>query len=236
MLTCRRSLAALLLFVVVAGLGLADRPAPEAPRKDEAKAVAATTPDDAGKVFHGKLLQVAREYKGYELVDGTGRWSPVACSIPFSAPVARFSASKDEETHGKKIYLLYAHFVQDIRTYIEPGKPAAVGQAIVKEAWKPEAIDPKDLKDLPAFKEFGDRGVPSAKQDGKTYYATEKKALFIMVKLDPKTPGTDEGWVYGTVTPDGKQVTSAGKVESCMRCHQQAKNDRLFGLPKEKTE
>jgi hypothetical protein len=236
MLTCRRSLAALLLFVVASGFGIADRPAAEAPRKEEAKAVPATTPDDAGKAFHDKLLQVAKEYRGYELVDGTGRWSPVACSLPFSAPVARFSASKDEETHGRKIYLLYARQVVDIRSYVQPGKPAAVGQVVVKESWKPEAIDPKEEKDLPAFKEFGNRGVPSAREDGKTYYATEKKGLFVMLKLDPKTPGTDDGWVYGTVTPDGKRVTSAGKVASCMRCHQQARNDRLFGLPKDKVE
>jgi hypothetical protein len=54
-----------------------------------------------------------------------------------------------------------------------------------------------------------------------------------MFKLDPSTPGTDRGWAYGTVTADGKQVTSAGRVESCMRCHRKAPHDRLFGLPKE---
>lgn len=53
--------------------------------------------------------------------------------------------------------------------------------------------------------------------------------LFIMAKLDPKTAGTDQGWVYGTVTPDGKTVTAAGRVESCMKCHQAARHDRLFG-------
>jgi hypothetical protein len=47
--------------------------------------------------------------------------------------------------------------------------------------------------------------------------------------MDPKTPGTDNGWVYGTVTADGKQVTSAGRVKSCMACHQRAPNDRVFG-------
>jgi hypothetical protein len=51
-----------------------------------------------------------------------------------------------------------------------------------------------------------------------------------MFKLDPKTPGTDEGWVYGTVTADGKTVTSAGRVASRMKCHQEAPHDRLFGL------
>ena len=50
-----------------------------------------------------------------------------------------------------------------------------------------------------------------------------------MVKLDPATPGTDEGWVYGTVSPDGKAVGAAGRVASCMKCHAEAKSDRLFG-------
>jgi hypothetical protein len=53
-----------------------------------------------------------------------------------------------------------------------------------------------------------------------------------MYKLDAKTPGTDEGWVYGTVTPDGKDVTCAGRVASCMGCHADAPHDRLFGLAK----
>ena len=47
--------------------------------------------------------------------------------------------------------------------------------------------------------------------------------------LDPKTPGTDDGWVYGTVSADGKTVTSAGRVDSCMRCHETRK-DRVFGI------
>jgi hypothetical protein len=31
------------------------------------------------------------------------------------------------------------------------------------------------------------------------------------------------------VTPDGKQVTSAGRVASCLECHRRAPHDRLFG-------
>ena len=54
-----------------------------------------------------------------------------------------------------------------------------------------------------------------------------------MYKTDPKTPGTDEGWVYGTVTADGKKVTAAGRVQSCINCHQDARNDRLFGIPRD---
>jgi hypothetical protein len=51
-----------------------------------------------------------------------------------------------------------------------------------------------------------------------------------MAKVKTSGPGTDEGWIYGTVTSDGKAVTSAGRVESCMTCHQTGTVDRLFGL------
>ena len=46
--------------------------------------------------------------------------------------------------------------------------------------------------------------------------------------------GTDAGWIYGTLTPDGKTVTSAGRVQRCMDCHDVAPHDRLFGLQKTK--
>jgi hypothetical protein len=52
-----------------------------------------------------------------------------------------------------------------------------------------------------------------------------------MFRLDPATPETDEGWVYATVSPQG-QVTSAGRVASCMGCHEtSATHERLFGVP-----
>ncbi len=40
------------------------------------------------------------------------------------------------------------------------------------------------------------------------------------------------GEVYATVTPDGEKVTSAGKLESGIKCHREATSDRLFGLSK----
>ena len=41
------------------------------------------------------------------------------------------------------------------------------------------------------------------KQDGHLYHARQKAGLFIMYRLDPSTPETDQGWVYGTVNRDG---------------------------------
>ncbi|MBA3541386.1 MAG: hypothetical protein H0T79_17370 [Deltaproteobacteria bacterium] len=40
--------------------------------------------------------------------------------------------------------------------------------------------------------------------------------------------GTDAGWIYGTIV--GGEVTSAGRVASCMGCHESASHERLFGL------
>jgi len=162
-----------------------------------------------------------------------------------------FSASKDEETHGQKLYSLFARNRQDYLA-LPIGKTVAIGQVVVKESWLSEEItDPmqKPNREIDQGKvvrtakpnsgskqmQFGDgtdHFYPYAWKGEKVYKATKPAALFIMMKLDPKTPGTDAGWVYGTVTPDGKEVTSAGKIESCMGCHQEAKYDRLFGLQK----
>jgi hypothetical protein len=78
-----------------------------------------------------------------------------------------------------------------------------------------------------------DRFLPYARQDGRLYHAAQKAGLFVMYKLDPGTPGTDEGWVYGTVSADGREVLSAGRVGPCMACHWDAPHDRLFGLKKD---
>ncbi len=67
--------------------------------------------------------------------------------------------------------------------------------------------------------------------DNSAYTLDQKGPLFVMLRKDHSTPGTDQGWVYATLTPDGKTVTSAGRVASCMECHVRAEHGRLFGLP-----
>lgn len=178
------------------------------------------------KSFHEALLKIAAEYTTYGRVDDETRWAPYLCRMP-NPSVARVSGSKDSETHGSKLYFLFAKQRKD---YLKGGDQT--GQVIVKEGWTPKEL-PTDTKTQAV--RVGSEGqrdsyIPYAKKDGKLFHAESKHALFIMMKLDPKTPETDNGWVYGTVSPDGKQVTSAGRVSSCMACHQEAKNDRLFGL------
>src|SRR5437763_11759917 len=53
------------------------------------------------------MLDVATAYSQWGRVDNEGRWAPYLCRNPI-AGTHRFSQSDDPETHGQKIYALYA--------------------------------------------------------------------------------------------------------------------------------
>jgi hypothetical protein len=191
---------------------------------------------NVASAFESRLLEIAGSYESYGRLDPDFRWAPEDCRMP-PPPRPRFSDSRDPATHGQKLYSLFVKEVLAYTSFSAVSSP--VGQVVVKEAWVPEEVKDAGLKQEPVVRkvkvrgvEQEDRFIPYARgKDEWLYHAKEKAALFIMYKLDPKTPGTDEGWVYGTVTADGKKVTSAGRVESCMGCHKDAPHDRLFGLP-----
>lgn len=197
--------------------------------------------------FHGRLLKIAENYPAYGRVDDEARWAPALCRAPFP-PQTRYSRSTDDKTHGRKLYSLFA---RDRAGYLGTSVPAA-GQVIVKESWVPVELEgkpkagrlppphprkgkptepPRDLAPIGNLPVHGGEGAlhPFTEKAGKWYKADRRGDSFIMMKLDPKTAGTDDGWVYGTVTADGKSVTSAGRVASCMKCHE-TKSTRLFGL------
>ena len=77
------------------------------------------------------------------------------------------------------------------------------------------------------------RAWQPAQKDGRQFGPGERHALFVMLELPDRPAGTDEGWIYATVAPDMKTVTSAGLLSSCMGCHRDAPKGRLFGLPTE---
>lgn len=150
-----------------------------------------------------RVENAAREYAEYGKVDDEVRWAPHLCRQP-SPPHLRASASHDSGTHGRKLYYLFA---KDRKAYVrENSRKQPVGQVIVKESW-----------------------VPAAGSTPEKPVAGEKGPLFLMVKTGD--PDSDAGWIYATATPDGSTITAAGKIASCMECHQRAKVDRLFGLP-----
>lgn len=208
-----RSLAS--LAALLAGCSLAstteDPPVPAAGEENRAE-------------LHGRLLEIAGAYEPYGRVDDELRWAPGLCRQPMpSRP--RLSDSADLDTHGRKLYYLFA---ADRAAYLgRDGKaPDAVGQVLVKEAWSVAEVPPDTVYD--------DRASPVRylKQDGKLFHAAERAGVFIMYRVAPSTAGTDDGWIYGTVRwrAGSPEVTSAGLVRSCMGCHQSAKKGRLFGI------
>jgi len=187
----------------------------------------------ASPPFHDQLREIAKTYKSYKPVDFDAKFAPFLCRVPipfkdYQPSEARFSASKDGETHGQKMYFLFA---KQKDAYVKLAvQTNLVGQIIIKESWIPEEAKEEDYKQYVAKHTDRSGPIPFARRGAKLYRTAKQAELFVMFKLDPQTPNTDNGWVYGTVTPDGKTVTSAGRVESCMSCHKDAKHDRLFGL------
>lgn len=183
-----------------------------------------------------RLLEIATKYKSYEIADNQMRLAPIPCLPPippeeqdrFVLADYRMSRSEDTTTHGRKLYIAYALKVNPL-THSYTGE-TAVGQAkrplsdqvVVKESWLAEEL-----------KKGGGIYNSIIGPDGKRYSPGAKGPLFVMYQTDPKDPNSDEGWVYGTLTPDGKTVTGVGRMANCMNCHQKAPHGRLFGLPKE---
>src|SRR5262249_39817893 len=146
--------------------------------------------------FHKELLEIAKDYKQWGRVDDPMRLGIEDCRMPRPAHV-RYSESADEATHGQKLYSLFA---RDRKDYVASTKEKSLaGQAIVKEAWSSEIV--KDMKPgeidwSKVARTDGTQIYPYVTRGDKVYKATKPAGLFIMMKLDSNTPGTDDGWVY----------------------------------------
>ncbi len=103
-----------------------------------------TSPDTSASEiddFENRLLQIAKIYQGYGRVDDETRWAPWLCRMPMPS-VARFSNSKDEATHGEKLYFLFARKRDSygkLLTDLAETKP--IGQVLVKESWLPKEVN-----------------------------------------------------------------------------------------------
>jgi hypothetical protein len=196
--------------------------------------------------FHDRLLEIAATYEEYGRLDPELRFARLPCADAGRPGGSRASVSSswDTTTHGRKLYWLFVQITSGFGSYIPASGPNPIGQVIVKEAWTSEEETDRSkanshisrmvkVRRQGQLVEYPDVLIPYVRQGEQVFRAGRKAALFIMYKTDPQNPDTDEGWVYGTVTPDGKEVTSAGKVESCMACHRNAPHDRLFGLAEE---
>jgi hypothetical protein len=169
-------------------------------------------------------------YKAWGRVDDMARWAPTDCRAPPPARAERSAA--DDGAHAKKLYSLFA---RDRDAYMallgDAGARAArVGlaakttpglQTIVKEAYVPEPVNDAGPPNADHFDPF-------VREGDKVFRAGAVASVFVILEQPAGTPGTDDGYVYGTLTPAG-EVTSAGRVASCVNCHANAAHHRLFG-------
>jgi hypothetical protein len=216
------------------------------PPEDEAATGATEDPNDPR--WRDALLEVAADYRSWGRLEDEGRWAPWLCRMPQPAP-ARVSASTDQDTHGRKLYTLYALDPDGYGARPGPGaglaRPERVfAQILVKEAWVPEEVDGE------RGNHFGGWGrsrlAPARGDDGVLYGGDRLAGIFVVARLPDgaDTEGTDEGWIYATLSPDDVEaaseaaqdtewtVTAAGRIPSCMDCHQAVPSGegRLFGL------
>lgn len=180
--------------------------------------------------FDPRVLEIAREYRQYQRVSDKAYWAPLPCALNAPGAGPQLSTAATGSSHGRKLYYLYA---KDDLAYEQLGRTnvpfaaqgndrhqvnSPVGQVVVKESFVP-IEDPS-----------GSAHVAQS-HDGRHYRPGAPAGLFIMYKIDPTTPGTDQGWVYAVTTPDQSEVLEAGQISSCMQCHQATDRDRLFGPP-----
>jgi hypothetical protein len=186
------------------------------------------------------IHDAATAYKTWTRVDEMPNIAPQLCRQPKgddfgrSAEVRKTAASTGP--HADKLYYLWA---SEKFAYRELGQKDAqklpIGFAVVKESFGSKKHDPHS--DLPVDRAHTITTPVDAIPAPVTTLETKSgileidqpKGLFVMAKVGD-IEGADHGWIYGTVSPDGK-VTSAGKLATCMGCHVSAKyEDRLFGL------
>ena len=196
--------------------------APKAPKKT----VVSTEPDINEPEFHEVLTKATEEYLQYGMVNSIALAAPTLCAPPsLASPKPFMSESEHESSHGKKLYFLFA---KEIGHYVKPDdEPAPVGQVIVKESWTSSKSNPaaRNLVNHAS----GNRVSPRAKVGDTMLEIGQRQNFFVMAKLAKDTPKTDQGWVYGVVDAETRKVVASGKVASCMSCHVEAANDRLFG-------
>jgi hypothetical protein len=208
----------MVLMAALAGACSKSPGASDAGARGEAGADAPISP-----AFAAQALTYAGQYLAWGRVDDELRWAPGLCRLPRPG-LARPSESDDATTHGRKLYSVFA---KNSSAY--PNGPHA-DQVVVKQAWTAELVNVPFDPDSTRAADGGDHFYPYAQSDGGVYRAASPAGLYLMFKVARATPDTDEGWVYATITAAG-QVTAAGRVASCMKCHAVAEHERLFGVP-----
>ena len=179
-------------------------------------------PSQVDARFVPAIRAAAAHYQSWGRVDERPNVAPLMCDMPRpehygSKGQVRMSAAEDAP-HGQKLYYLWA---SDRAAYLKTAVPT--GFSIVKESFAARpGTKPREVV-MPLDAPLHD----TIDHDGTWLTTGAPKGLYVMAKVGGE--GTDDGWVYGTIAADGV-VTSAGRVATCMGCHEEAPHGRLFGL------
>src|SRR5262245_53486232 len=104
----------------------------KAPKEDVQDAIIKVDGKDVSLI--GELHQLPKEYEKWGRVDDEAHWAPWLCRMP--APgMARFSKSDDADTHGQKLYSLFARDRHDyiFSTSNDPDAAAKYREAAKKQ-------------------------------------------------------------------------------------------------------
>jgi cytochrome c553 len=188
-------------------------------------------PDVNDARFHEAIKAAADEYLKFGLVNtrvnqvAAPRVASQLCKAPMVdvEPEPRMSGAAEDASHGQKLYFLFA---KDIAHYTNrDGSKSPVGQTLVKESWtsRPGNPNARNLRTHASAL----RVNPRVQVGEKMLEIGLRTDLFVMVKQPVDTAGTDEGWVYGVIDAESREIKSAGAVASCIVCHD-GQTDRLF--------
>ncbi len=167
------------------------------------------------------LLDIVANHKNLTLYNYALKMALVQCSAykPGDPPRYRStvftSRSDDTSTHGLKVFELY---VKNDNAYAyQYSQPQPEGQTLVKATWHSKEIqNPAENQRVLKV------------NDSVYLQPTTPSEYFIMFKSNNTLYATDEGWIYGIVSEDGKEVINKGLIKSCMSCHDASKHDRML--------
>jgi hypothetical protein len=218
------------LMLVVAVVGCTNEPITTPAKPVEpAKPAPAPAPAPANREldprFTAAIRDAAAPYRTWKRVDEQPRVAPAMCDMPRTPSLGYVHLSEaGDAPHGKKLYYLWA---SSPGAYRALAAPMERGFTIVKESYEaiPAATATRGESGT------GDPPLHDRLKVGDGWLTTGgAKGLYVMTKVGAGD-GTDAGWIYGTITPAG-EVSSAGRVASCIGCHERAPHDRLFGIPR----
>ena len=218
-----------------------DPPAPST-SPSPASSLAPSAPSVPPSEWATPLKEAAAAYKNWTRVSDSANWSPARCI--FVPPEGAQLSQAEVGAHARKLYFLYAKQAKEYLSITYPVGLAGdhndqhptnlqqpVGQVIVKEAFHPVAATVAEAKAAMTPTDIAERRyIPSTfcGVGDQLSRMGDLQGLYVMLKTPPGSAGTDDGWVYATITPAG-EITAAGKITSCIECHADAPHDRLFG-------